>query len=166
MPWRRSTHGVHHGWCSAPPIRTYWDATTTSSCIQDVLCVDNLALVANVRRELQHILVYWMEPALEGVLPECLLAGGKWLWRQRSGGCNEWRHRVIAGGLALTGSKWLWDSGAVAMMSGVPQTLPEAYSRQVYGRGATTMSWGPEASPEGLCLPEAIDYRDSGAAAA
>ena len=34
----------------------YWDQTAFTTCLQDVLYADDLALVAETRRELQHML--------------------------------------------------------------------------------------------------------------
>ena len=43
---------------------SYWSVTTASTCIQNVLYVDDLTLVAETRRELQHML--WTEPVPSG----------------------------------------------------------------------------------------------------
>lgn len=34
---------------------TYWDRTASTTCIQDVLCADDLALAAETKREQQHM---------------------------------------------------------------------------------------------------------------
>ena len=49
--------GLHIEYTSAGGLfLSYWSITTASTCIQNVLHTDNLILVAETRRELQHIL--------------------------------------------------------------------------------------------------------------
>ena len=45
---------------------SYRDKTTALTCIQDVLYADGLTMVAETRRELQHMLDVWTKPAHGG----------------------------------------------------------------------------------------------------
>ena len=119
--WRRSAHGVHHGWWSAPLIHTGTQPQTQAAF--RMCCVWTI-----------------------------------WHWLQKSGGsystswCTGWslHWEGFCQSVYWPEVSGYGDSGAVAAMSGggeslpeglhlleaeaeVPQTLPEAYSRQVTG---------------------------------
>ena len=48
--------GVHIDYTIGGGFLTYRDQTTFTTCLQDVLYADDLALVAETRRELKHML--------------------------------------------------------------------------------------------------------------